>query len=224
MARPRSDIGPRIIHAARTRFLTEGVDGASLRRIADDAGTNIGMVYYYFPTKDDLFLAVVEEVYLSLLSDLERALAPTLPVQDRLRELYQRLGALSADELLVLRIVLREALASPARLARLIDRFQRGHLPLVVGLIRDGLATGLFNPDLSPALVMVAVMAIGGPAQTILQRLRPLLPLPSSALPTGPALSTALMQIVLTGVAPPAAAKTRAGRAKMKKGTPKGPS
>ena len=31
MARPRSDIAPRILHAARERFLAEGVDGASLR-------------------------------------------------------------------------------------------------------------------------------------------------------------------------------------------------
>jgi AcrR family transcriptional regulator len=45
MARPASDIAPRIVHAARERFLFEGVDGASLRNIAKDAGTNIGMVY-----------------------------------------------------------------------------------------------------------------------------------------------------------------------------------
>ena len=59
MARPKSDIEPRIIHAARRRFLEDGVDGASLRKIAREAGTNIGMIYYYFPTKDDLFLAYV---------------------------------------------------------------------------------------------------------------------------------------------------------------------
>jgi TetR/AcrR family transcriptional regulator, transcriptional repressor for nem operon len=59
MARPASDIGPRIVHAARARFLQEGVDGAALRQIARDAGTNIGMVYYYFKTKDDLLAAVL---------------------------------------------------------------------------------------------------------------------------------------------------------------------
>ena len=70
MARPRSDIRPRIVDSARARFLSLGVDGASLREIARDAGTNIGMVAYYFPTKDDLFLAVVEEVYASEVADL----------------------------------------------------------------------------------------------------------------------------------------------------------
>ena len=46
MARPRGDIAPRILHAARKRFLVEGVDGASLRAIARDARTNKGMIYY----------------------------------------------------------------------------------------------------------------------------------------------------------------------------------
>ena len=67
MPRPPSDIAARIVEAARDRFLLQGVDGASLRSIAADAGTNIGMVYYYFKTKDDLFLAVIEEAYAQLL-------------------------------------------------------------------------------------------------------------------------------------------------------------
>ncbi len=79
MGRTRSDLGPRIIEAARGRFLREGVDGASLRAIAADAGTSIGMVYYYFPTKDDLFFAVVEETYQHVLEDLVRACETPVP-------------------------------------------------------------------------------------------------------------------------------------------------
>ena len=41
MARPRSDIEPRIVHAARERFLHEGVDGASLRTIASNARRSV---------------------------------------------------------------------------------------------------------------------------------------------------------------------------------------
>src|SRR5262249_27779376 len=67
MPRPRTDIRVRILHAARARFAAKGVDGSSLRSIAADARTSIGMIYYYFPSKDALFLAVVEEVYGNLL-------------------------------------------------------------------------------------------------------------------------------------------------------------
>jgi AcrR family transcriptional regulator len=206
MARPRSDIAPRILHAARARFLVDGVDGASLRRIAEEAGTSIGMVYYYFPTKDDLFLAVVEEVYVALLVDLEAALRPSLPVAERIRGLYQRLGALSADELLVLRIVVREVLALPARLDRLIARFQRGHLPLILELLKDGFAAGLFEARLPLPLVGAALMVLGGPAQVLLRLAgeRGLLP----PLPGGAPLAGDLMRVFLQGVGSPAA-KTR---------------
>src|SRR5688572_24885486 len=98
MPRPKSDLAPRIIEAARNRFLIEGVDGASLRQIATDAGTNIGMIYYYYPTKDDLFFAVIEDVYEPFLVDLESALALDFPPDERIRRLYARVAAMSDVE------------------------------------------------------------------------------------------------------------------------------
>jgi AcrR family transcriptional regulator len=217
MARPRSDIQPRLLHAARDRFLREGVDGASLRAIAEDAGTNIGMVYYYFPSKDDLFLAVVEQVYVTLLEGLERVLAPGLPVAERLAGLYRRLGELSDDERTMVRLVIREALASPARLDKLLQRFLRGHVPLLLALVRDGMAEELFDRRLHPAVVLAALVVIGGPAQQILlQAAASRLPLPVPPVPTGQALTSALVGVLLGGVgggvkgsAPPAAAAPR---------------
>jgi AcrR family transcriptional regulator len=122
MARTRSDIAPRIVDAARARFLAEGVDGASLRAIAEDAGTSIGMVYYYFKTKDDLFFAVVEETYERLLDDLRRACEPTLPPVERMRRIYRRIGAVSDHESQIVRLVMREVLVSSKRLDRLLAR------------------------------------------------------------------------------------------------------
>lgn len=199
MARPRSDIAPRIVHAARRRFLVEGVDGASLRAIAQDARTSIGMIYYYFATKDDLFLAVVEEVYVALLEDMESRLAPTRPVVDRVRALFERLGALTAHESEIVRLVLREVLASPARLDRLIARFKRGHIPLLVDLVREGVATGVFRTDLPAGVLLAAVGALGGPAQLLLGAIGA--HLPSKMVPRPDARAAALVDVLLGGVA-----------------------
>jgi TetR/AcrR family transcriptional regulator len=207
MARPRSDIAPRIVHAARKRFLAEGVDGASLRAIAHDARTSIGMIYYYFPTKDDLFLAVVEEVYVALLENLESTLVRTRPVIDRVRALYERLGALTAHEGEILRLVLREALASPARLERLIARFQRGHIPLLVDLVRDGVTTGVFRSDLPAGVLMVAIGTLGGPAQILLGVVGG--HLPPKMVPRADARAPALVDVLLDGVAARPAKRAR---------------
>jgi len=198
MARPRSDIAPRILRAARRRFLAKGVDGTSLRGIAADARTSIGMVYYYFPTKDDLFLGVVESVYVGFLQDLERTVDARKPVVERIEGLYARIGAASGLERDVLRLVLREALTSPARLNRLIRRFRRGHVPLLLALVRDGFAAGTFAPDLSPPLVLMTMMALGGPGQAMLQVMTRRFGLPGT--PGPPDLAPALVRILLGGV------------------------
>ena len=199
MGRAGSGIETRIVHAARRRFLLEGIDGASLRAIARDAKTSIGMIYYYYPSKDDLFLAVVEEIYETLLGDLESRLDRARPVGERVRLLYERLGALSEDEKQVLRLVIREALASPDRLETLIERFQRGHLPLVLELVNDGTAEGLFRKDLPAGLILGALMAIGGPAQIVLGVAER--HLPRRTVPRAPDRAQALADVLFTGIA-----------------------
>jgi AcrR family transcriptional regulator len=167
MGRPRSGIEPRIVHAARARFLAEGVDGASLRTIAADARTSIGMVSYYFPSKDDLFLAVVEEVYAKLLHDLERLFAEPRPLRERMTRVATRVGAMSDHELSVVRLVVREALSSSTRFQRLLSRFQSGHIPVVLDALAKGVGQGEITGDLPLPMLFVATLAMLGVPQLV---------------------------------------------------------
>jgi AcrR family transcriptional regulator len=201
MARPRGDIEPRIVAAARSRFLESGVDGASLRGIAADAGTSIGMVYYYFPTKDDLFFAVVEEHYLRLLQDIEHAVSPDVGVEERLQRLFARVARLSEDELLVIRLVFREALTSSARFARLRERFQSGHIPMIARLVADGYVTQTFDRSLHPMVAMLSVAGLSLVPQLIRRVLDGRLPFPDA--PGGEDLSKLLVEVLLRGTGAP---------------------
>lgn len=199
MARPKSDIEPRIVHAARRRFLEDGVDGASLRNIAKDAGTSIGMIYYYFPTKDDLFLAVVEEIYATVLAQLEEAIAHESTFEARTRAIYARIGALGHDEVDVLRLVVREAMVSSARLEQLIERFKRGHIGLMLKAVADGLGAGELDLRFHPAVMVMATFAVGIAPQMIrriaAERMSWL------DLPEGPAFAAQLADVLLHGIA-----------------------
>ncbi len=48
-----------ILDAARARFAAHGYDGATIRRIAADAGVDPALVHHYFGTKERLFAAAV---------------------------------------------------------------------------------------------------------------------------------------------------------------------
>jgi AcrR family transcriptional regulator len=200
MARPRTDIAPRILDAAKHRFMQHGVDGASLRAIAKDAKTSIGMVYYYYPTKDDLFFAVVESVYEGFLHKLEVALKPEGTVEERLGRLYQQLAQVTDDEVEMLRLVVRDVLTSSTRFERLLNRFLRGHVPLVLRTLMDGLADGTFDRRHHPLVLFFATFALAGPPQVIRRALGSRAPVPGA--PEGAALARAMLDVLMHGVMP----------------------
>jgi AcrR family transcriptional regulator len=212
MARPRTDIQPRILHAARARFLHDGVDGASLRDIARDAKTSIGMVSYYFPTKDDLFLAVVEEIYAGFTADLERNLSAKKPLRERLRTTFVRLGAASPEELDVLRLVIREALVSSKRMESILHRSERGHLMALIKALADGVADGELDGSLPLPVLLISTFALGALPQ-LLRRAR--LPF---VFPDSEALAELSLDLILRAVGATKSSPARRDKAARRRG------
>jgi AcrR family transcriptional regulator len=52
-----------ILRAAMAEFAQNGFGGARIEAIADRAGVNKKLIYYYFAAKDELFVAVLEQTY-----------------------------------------------------------------------------------------------------------------------------------------------------------------
>jgi TetR/AcrR family transcriptional repressor of mexJK operon len=60
--RPRDpELRERIMNAALAHFMEFGLDGASMERIAESAGTSKVTMYKYFSSKEDLFNAIANE-------------------------------------------------------------------------------------------------------------------------------------------------------------------
>jgi AcrR family transcriptional regulator len=158
------------------------------------------MVYYYFPTKDDLLLAVVEEIYGGMVSDIRAALSLDAPLEERIRALYARIAAMSEEEFTVVRIVLREALVSSNRLRKLFARFssQGGHVQLIAGTILSGIEEGALRPDVHPLLAMVATMALG--FMPVLARRLALSAMPGVELPAPEQMAASLTRALLEGI------------------------
>ena len=81
-----------IIEAALIIFSQEGLNGARMEQIADEADISKSNIFYYFKNKDELYVAVLETVlskWLSPLSDIDGDQDPKAALTTYIEEKYK---------------------------------------------------------------------------------------------------------------------------------------
>src|SRR5215831_8084548 len=74
-----------ILDAARQVFEAEGLDGASLRAIAGEAGYTPAALYFHFDSKEAIYAELLRESLASLREAVMRAISRSNAPADRLR-------------------------------------------------------------------------------------------------------------------------------------------
>ena len=77
----------KILDAARIEFVTQGLNGARVDRIAERSGTNKNLIYHYFGSKEGLYLQVLERIYSGLRTSQKDAELRALPPLEAMRQL-----------------------------------------------------------------------------------------------------------------------------------------
>lgn len=78
-----------ILAAARDEFAEHGLGGARMDRIAERAGLNKRLIYYYFEDKEQLFRAVLEQAYLHIREEERKLHLLDLKPVDAVRRLVE---------------------------------------------------------------------------------------------------------------------------------------
>ncbi len=86
-----------ILQAAEKMFSTEGFLASNLTDIADVAGVGRSTIYEYFPSKDDLLLAVAESRLLPLMSAVEESVVSASPIDDVCKLSHLTIDFMSAN-------------------------------------------------------------------------------------------------------------------------------
>ncbi len=158
MSKPRrtgsetSETRARLIDVTEAIMLTDGYAAVSSRSVAKLAAVTPALVHYYFPTLDDLFLAVLRRRAEQQLARQDRMLSSDRPLHAFWAQSKDRDGAGLLTELMALanhRKVVRTELAEYA------ERFRKVQ---VIALANHIDATGLDVPPVA-LLVMMAGMA-----------------------------------------------------------------
>lgn len=77
-----SDTEKQILDAARTVFLSKGLEGARMQEIADAAGINKALLHYYFRSKDQLFEKVFYEAMSTFFPAIRSILTSDKPLPE----------------------------------------------------------------------------------------------------------------------------------------------
>ena len=96
----------------------------SVDKVAARAEVSKRTLYNHFPSKDELFAAILHVLWESSASELQRPYEPARPVRDQLMELLQGKLAMLADEsfLALARVAIAAGLHSPERAQGIVAR------------------------------------------------------------------------------------------------------
>jgi AcrR family transcriptional regulator len=158
-ARTRS----KILDAATVEFARYGLGGARVDRIAERAGANKRMLYYYFGSKEALFLAALEESYAHIRNaerDLDLEHRDPREALKRLVEFTWRYY-LEHPEFMTL---LNSENLHKGRHVQRSQRVRQLHSPLVETLrtiLRRGERQGFFRPGIDPVQLYISIAGEG---------------------------------------------------------------
>jgi TetR/AcrR family transcriptional regulator len=80
----------RILDAARIEFVSHGLSGGRVDRIAEQSGVNKNLIYHYFGSKDALYLAVLERIYADLRAQQQDQDLRGLPAVEGMKQLVSK--------------------------------------------------------------------------------------------------------------------------------------
>ncbi|MCB1997698.1 MAG: TetR family transcriptional regulator, partial [Rhodoferax sp.] len=143
-------------------FGEKGLHGARIDEIAEATRTSKRMIYYYFGSKEGLYIRVLEEAYRKM-RQIEAGLhLDDLPPEDALR----RLVGFTVDYQLAhpdfIRLVASENIQRGAYLAQ-SEAIQALNVPAIDGLRRvyeRGLAAGIFRSGIDPVDLHMSISAL----------------------------------------------------------------
>ncbi|MGH0028657.1 MAG: TetR/AcrR family transcriptional regulator [Myxococcota bacterium] len=163
-----ADTREKMLEVAETRFAQLGYDGAHLESIASEVGVRKTALYYYFESKEALYIAVLERMMLEFERTLDAVFSSGASSREQALRLSDAINDLLAERpnysQILIRIFVDRAPFDSARIAPILER--------VVGSVlrfhQRGIQEGVFRKVSSrhfftSVLGMAAFHYAGGP-------------------------------------------------------------
>ena len=163
-----------IIEAARKRFAHYGFSKVTMDEIAADIDMGKASLYYYFPTKENIFEKVILQEQDELAHEIESIIQKEIPSKEKLiqyvkvrHNFFQKLvnlGTLSVHSLTDTKSIYK----------KLFAEFEIRELVLVKAIIDEGIKKGEFRKDLEEETPNVILHILQGLRFRVLKQSREL--------------------------------------------------
>ena len=151
-----------IVEVATKEFADKGLSGARIDDIAASTRTSKRMIYYYFTSKEGLYVAVLEEAYRRIRSIESDLHLEDLEPEDALRKLVGFTFDYQLANPDFIRLVMNENIHNGEFLAqsRTIQRLNVPIINAVQGVYERGVAAGVFRRNLDAIDLHMSISAL----------------------------------------------------------------
>ncbi|MBC76049.1 MAG: hypothetical protein CME64_08525 [Halobacteriovoraceae bacterium] len=152
----------KLIKHAQKLFLEKGLDGASIREIANSAGVNISAISYYFSGKEGLYQACIEDFGLETLSLVEKILAPSSDLIDfekKLSKFTEHIFGIYTERQELVRLVFKELQRDDKKEPSIIGKSFVQLFKKLVAFFNSAKEQGIVREDLNPFITASLFMS-----------------------------------------------------------------
>jgi TetR/AcrR family transcriptional regulator len=140
----------RILAAAIRQFSEYGLAGARTEQIAEEAGVNKALIYYYFQSKEKLYVAAMESAFEEVRIDTEAILSAETSAGERLVQMtlnnFDRAYSHPSMRTLMQQEMVRLHQGEENQLAAMAQKFFRPLWCMIQKLLEDGITSGELIP------------------------------------------------------------------------------
>jgi AcrR family transcriptional regulator len=149
----------KILDAAKTVFIEQGMAGARMQDIADKAGINKAMLHYYFKNKEQLFEVIFKEAATRLFSQVSLILNSELPLFDKIRKFTNDYLEIVIENPFLPLFVLNEINRQPHTFSKKIFGSNRPPLHKLAEQVQKEVKKGTIKP-VHPAHLILNMMSM----------------------------------------------------------------
>jgi AcrR family transcriptional regulator len=148
-----------ILDAAEKLIAAQGFAATTIKRVAQEAGVNTALLYYYFPDKEGVYRAVVDRLLDRLITMGSTALASQDDPVEAVRAIISGQARLLSSTPTWIRILARELLdAEHSRVGEPARRVASTVFAQLCATIRRGQAQGKFRQDVDPRFAAISLV------------------------------------------------------------------